>query len=447
MNDAERTRLRTDGRNWKRWGPVPLGAGLGDRPRGLQRQRRRVGVLPPRPRPVAGLPVERGRPGRHLRRAAGAVPGLRVLERARPDPQGAHLRPHRHRGQPRRGRQGVLVVPGLDADALLDALALPSTRSASSPTSELVDENRRRGRGRPGVRAARHRRLRRRPLLGHHGRRTPRPRPTTSCIRVTVRNAGPDAATLHVLPTLWFRNTWSWGLGRPPSRRLVGDGRRAGRRAPRLGRLRAASATATPSCCSATTSRTPAGCGGRRRRPTRRTAINDHVVHGRDTVNPDATRHQGGAALPRSTVAGRRDARRSGCGSPTAPRDLGADVGRRSSPTAAAEADEFYADARPRTAPPPTRPWCMRQAFAGMLWSQAVLPLRRGALARRRSRRSRRPRRAPAHGPQRAAGGTSTTTTSSRCPTSGSTRGTPRGTWPSTASRSPTSTRRSPRTS
>src|SRR6478672_9645914 len=30
-------------------------------------------------------------------------------------------------------------------------------------------------------------------------------------IRITVANRGPDAATLHLLPTLWFRNTWSWG--------------------------------------------------------------------------------------------------------------------------------------------------------------------------------------------------------------------------------------------
>ena len=28
---------------------------------------------------------------------------------------------------------------------------------------------------------------------------------------VTAHNRGPDAATLHLLPTLWFRNTWSWG--------------------------------------------------------------------------------------------------------------------------------------------------------------------------------------------------------------------------------------------
>jgi hypothetical protein len=30
-------------------------------------------------------------------------------------------------------------------------------------------------------------------------------------IRITVENHGPDRATLHLLPTLWFRNTWSWG--------------------------------------------------------------------------------------------------------------------------------------------------------------------------------------------------------------------------------------------
>lgn len=31
-------------------------------------------------------------------------------------------------------------------------------------------------------------------------------------IRIRVTNRGPEAADLHVLPTLWFRNTWSWGL-------------------------------------------------------------------------------------------------------------------------------------------------------------------------------------------------------------------------------------------
>jgi Glycosyl hydrolase family 63 C-terminal domain len=30
-------------------------------------------------------------------------------------------------------------------------------------------------------------------------------------IRITICNRGPEAAPLSVLPTLWFRNTWSWG--------------------------------------------------------------------------------------------------------------------------------------------------------------------------------------------------------------------------------------------
>jgi hypothetical protein len=34
-------------------------------------------------------------------------------------------------------------------------------------------------------------------------------------IKITAHNRGPEAAELHVLPTLWFRNTWSWDEGMP----------------------------------------------------------------------------------------------------------------------------------------------------------------------------------------------------------------------------------------
>jgi len=34
--------------------------------------------------------------------------------------------------------------------------------------------------------------------------------PEDILIRLTIHNRGPDAATLHVLPHLWFRNSWSW---------------------------------------------------------------------------------------------------------------------------------------------------------------------------------------------------------------------------------------------
>ncbi|MBI4580890.1 MAG: glucosidase, partial [Planctomycetes bacterium] len=35
--------------------------------------------------------------------------------------------------------------------------------------------------------------------------------PEDLLIRITVANRGPDSAVLHLLPTLWFRNTWAWG--------------------------------------------------------------------------------------------------------------------------------------------------------------------------------------------------------------------------------------------
>ncbi|HEV7199445.1 MAG TPA: glucosidase [Candidatus Limnocylindria bacterium] len=34
--------------------------------------------------------------------------------------------------------------------------------------------------------------------------------PEATLIRITVHNRGPESATLRVMPTLWFRNTWSW---------------------------------------------------------------------------------------------------------------------------------------------------------------------------------------------------------------------------------------------
>src|SRR5713101_6917881 len=35
--------------------------------------------------------------------------------------------------------------------------------------------------------------------------------PTDLLIHVSATNRGPEAAPLHLLPTLWFRNTWAWG--------------------------------------------------------------------------------------------------------------------------------------------------------------------------------------------------------------------------------------------
>ena len=49
--------------------------------------------------------------------------------------------------------------------------------------------------------------------------------PEDMLIRLTVHNRGPEAASLRLLPTLWFRNTWSWGEDGPkPSLRQTAPG-------------------------------------------------------------------------------------------------------------------------------------------------------------------------------------------------------------------------------
>src|SRR6202035_2121528 len=46
--------------------------------------------------------------------------------------------------------------------------------------------------------------------------------PTDILIQISVANRGPEAALIHVLPTLWFRNTWTWWPDQPkPSLRAA----------------------------------------------------------------------------------------------------------------------------------------------------------------------------------------------------------------------------------
>jgi hypothetical protein len=48
--------------------------------------------------------------------------------------------------------------------------------------------------------------------------------PEDILVQITVANRGPDTATLHLLPTLWFRNDWTWSEENPrPTLRAVAD--------------------------------------------------------------------------------------------------------------------------------------------------------------------------------------------------------------------------------
>src|SRR5688572_15069432 len=54
--------------------------------------------------------------------------------------------------------------------------------------------------------------------------------PDDILMRVTAHNRGPEAATIHLLPQLWFRNTWSWRQNaRRPEIGVASDGSLAAR--------------------------------------------------------------------------------------------------------------------------------------------------------------------------------------------------------------------------
>src|SRR5438067_1591900 len=50
--------------------------------------------------------------------------------------------------------------------------------------------------------------------------------PNDILIRITATNHGPAEAPLALLPTLWFRNYWSWGRSDDPMPRIVAEGSR-----------------------------------------------------------------------------------------------------------------------------------------------------------------------------------------------------------------------------
>jgi Glycosyl hydrolase family 63 C-terminal domain len=94
---------------------------------------------------------------------------------------------------------------------------------AEFPYESLVEENRRRGRGEPefelldtGVFAEN----RYFDVFAEYAKADVE----DILIKITAVNRGPEAATLHLLPQLWFRNTWSWGkdLRRPLARKAAG---------------------------------------------------------------------------------------------------------------------------------------------------------------------------------------------------------------------------------
>ena len=190
--------------------------------------------------------------------------------------------------------------------------------------------------------------------------------------RVTVHNRSERDAVLHVLPTLWFRNTWSWADGAPKPRLARVDAPSPVVRAdePELGvfYLYAGPEADLLFCDNETNAARLPGAGPGARYP--KDGIGDHVLHGADTVNPDGEGTKA-AAHVRLHVPGGGQASvlvrltREGPDQLTAPFAGAAElIGQRR-----AEADEFYEAITPPSVTDDAKA-VMRQALAGMLWSK-----------------------------------------------------------------------------
>ena len=158
----------------------------------------------------ACLPVGRGRHRRHQRRPATPVLRRGAVERARPDPQGAPLRADQQRRQPRRGREGVLLLRRQRADALLSAIPLQVPAGRRTRTRIWSGPNAARSRLEPEYELARHRRVRRAAGTSTSRSSTPRRRRTTSWSCITVHNRGPVDAPSTCSRRSGSATGWSW---------------------------------------------------------------------------------------------------------------------------------------------------------------------------------------------------------------------------------------------
>ena len=203
--------------------------------------------------------------------------------------------------------------------------------------------------------------------------------PDDILIRIAARNAGPEPAELHILPTLWFRNRWSWedGVSKPVIRDASSETDTVAiAEDEMLGAWKLAAgpdpAGRPPSllfCENETNGQRLFGCGAART-PYPKDGIDDHVLQGAATINPERRGTKMACWYRISVGAGetvelRLRLARDGPG-------RAIDLGKNFTQTQTdrrREADEYYAALRPEGATD-DEALVMRQAFAGMTWSQ-----------------------------------------------------------------------------
>jgi Mannosylglycerate hydrolase MGH1-like glycoside hydrolase domain len=192
--------------------------------------------------------------------------------------------------------------------------------------------------------------------------------PEDLLVQITVHNQGPEPATLHVLPTLWFRNTWSWG-GEAPRPELWPSGAGAIVAShPELGQRFLACDGADELLFTENETNTERLFGAPNRTPYVKDGIDGYVVHGRrDAVNPQRKGTKASAHYRLTVGAGASRTIRLRLHDPAVTDSFGtfdaAMQARRK------EADEFYASVIPSSLGADAAT-VMRQALAGMLWSK-----------------------------------------------------------------------------
>ena len=212
--------------------------------------------------------------------------------------------------------------------------------------------------------------------------------PEDLAIRITVANRGPEAAVLHLLPTLWFRNTWAWGRSGEgywarPELRQAGPGMVAGEHAS-LGRhvlhVGPSPGGAAPELLfTENESNLQRLYGVPNVHPYVKDAFHACVVEGdRDAVNPAGTGTRTAAHhVLRVAAGGEAVVRlRLRAGTPAAGGDaqeVDAFVDR-TCDERRADADAFYAARAPAAATDEERR-VQRQAYAGLLWSKQFFHL------------------------------------------------------------------------
>jgi Glycosyl hydrolase family 63 C-terminal domain len=205
--------------------------------------------------------------------------------------------------------------------------------------------------------------------------------PHAYAITVTVQNAGPDRADLHVLPHLWLRNMWSWGRA-PDIEDAVDAGElylhgapgRLSATHPHFGTIELFDAEgATPEallCDNETNAELLFGAQNTALYP--KDGIGDHVVHGTPTVNPALTGTKGALHYTLTLEPGETRQLRLWLADTQRTDDQLPDHQATHS-ARASEADEFYREvgsAAAAGAGPAEDLRIMRQAYAGLIWSK-----------------------------------------------------------------------------